>query len=269
MNKFEIKDKFDKLIYQAYNLTSDILFYCSPKIREKIKSNKNFHNKHYGERCFIIATGPSLNEIPDSTISKLTSETVFAANSLYKSDKTRNITPSYYCLVDNNYWGVSKNTFYEVFENYKNKPPTFLTDIRAIEIIKNIDQKIDILPFYSRHYPFNKIRCDLSSNLSISLNVVSASIQAAIFMGFKKIYLLGCDYTYFCSPKTLHCYEDSHETKTLPKYNLSFYLKYYHLTTEFHYRLAELSKSIGVNIVNVTNGSLLDAYQMADLESII
>jgi hypothetical protein len=95
------------------------------------------------------------------------------------------------------------------------------------------------------------------------MNVVSYSILAAIYMGFKKINLLGCDYNAFCTAGVGHAYDDKSELSG-STYNLGFYLKYYHLTTEFHYLIAQLAKERGVEVVNMTPGSLLDAYVRAD-----
>jgi len=87
-------------------------------------------------------------------------------------------------------------------------------------------------------------------------------------MGFKEIYLLGCDYNLFCSKGASHCYDDEKELADLPTYNLAFYLKYYHLTTEFHYMIREEAKSRGVDVINLTEESLLDAYPKKSIESV-
>ena len=78
-------------------------------------------------------------------------------------------------------------------------------------------------------------------------------------MGFKNIYLLGCDYNAFCTAGKGHAYDDKSELAQTD-YNLAFYLKFYWITTEVHYLIAKLAKKRGVNIINLTPGSLLDAY---------
>lgn len=268
MNSFQLKDEFDKNLYRLFNIVSDTLFAIKKKNKSFAK-NEKFRNKHFGQRCFILATGPSLSKIDKKLIDKLSSEVIFGVNSLYKAKITSDLIPSYYSLLDNNYWGVSKDEFSKVLEKYSSRPPVIITSQNAVSILNNLNKNFDHIFIHAKHYPTDDIRFDLTKNLSITLNVVSASIQAAIFMGFKEIYLLGCDYTYFCSLSNLHCYDDKDELSSLPKYNLSFYLKYYHLTTEFHYLIAKLAKKNGIKIINLTEGSLLDAYPHQKLTDVL
>lgn len=269
MSKFEIKERFDKIIYRIFNVLSDAFFFFDKKKKKIIKSNSKFKNIYDGNRCFIIGTGPSINYLSESIISKIEGEVVFGVNSFYKSEKLKNIIPKYYSLLDNNYWGVSSHAFKEISDLYSGKCPTFITDCRAFPVVDPVVSSQDNIYVYSKHYPLSDIRCDLSRNLSISMNVVSTSIQAAIYMGFKEIYLLGCDYNLFCSKGASHCYDDEEELSDLPKYNLAFYLKYYHLTTEIHYMIRRAAKLQGVAIVNLTEESLLDAYPKRSINSVL
>jgi hypothetical protein len=105
----------------------------------------------------------------------------------------------------------------------------------------------------------------LNGNIFAAMNVVSFSILAAMFMGFKKINLLGCDYNAFCTNGKGHAYDDKSELGQF-KYNLAFYLRFYWITTEIHYLIAKLAKRNGVEVINMSEGSLLDAYPKATLE---
>jgi hypothetical protein len=263
---FVLKEKVDVLSFRLFNFVSDGVFLLRKKTRSLLANNKLYLNKHLGERCFILGTGPSLAKISKDQVLALSNEIVFAVNSIYKAPTVSTITPSYYTLLDNNYWGVSNNTFQEIFERYRQKPPVFITDVRAKQ---HIPDGIDRVFVYAKNYPVSRMRYDLSGNLSITMNVVSSSILAAIYMGFKEIYLLGCDYNLFCSRIDTHCYDDEEEIKELPTYNLAFYLKYYHLTTEFHYAIAALARQNGIKIINLTDGSLLDAYPAIAAEKIL
>lgn len=263
MNKFEIKDFLDKLIYGAYNIAADALFGVNFEVKKIIGRNVAFSNIHSGERCFILGTGPSLNDLSGDQVERLRSEIIFGVNSLYKSDVVSGLSPKYYALVDNLYWDVSSSVFKEIGDRYKVNPPIFLTDPRAKKIIDNLQLDQETIYIYAKKYPTYKMSSEITTNIFGAMNVISYSILVAIYMGFREIYLLGCDYNAFCGLGRGHCYDDKEEMGPV-SYDLAFYLKYYHITTEFHYLIAKLAAEKEVKIVNLTRVSLLDAYPRQD-----
>lgn len=268
MSFFLIKEKIDNLIYRAFNIVSDFVFGVRFSVKREILKNTKYHNLHEGQRCFVVGTGPSLANLDPDCVKKLSEEMVFGVNSFYKVEHFANVTPKYYVLMDNNYWGLASGAFDEIVERYSGCP-VFFSDVRALPFLRSAKKHINYAVLYTKNYPVDFVRTDLASNLSITMNVIGTSIQAAIYMGFKEIYLLGCDYNLFCSFANAHSYDDSEERDFLPSYNLAFYLKYYHLTTDFHYKLARAAKKSGVKIINATDGSLLDAYPFKSLEMIL
>jgi hypothetical protein len=266
MSKFDAKEKLDNLIYRAFNIASDLYFHLNTNQQAVLKNNKKFQDRHSGGRCFILGTGPSINNLTNSHIQKLSKEFTIAVNSAYKAPKLSPIKPTYYSLLDNNYWGIASYTFSEIADQYKDAPPIFITDIRARSAVP---AKAECIYLHAKNYPVNRMRFDITKNLSITMNVVSFSILCAIYMGFREIYLLGCDYDLFCSRVGTHCYDDNTEIEELPKYNLGFYLKYYQLTTQFHYLIADLAKDVGVRVINASEGSLLDAYPHKHIEQVL
>lgn len=266
MSKFDVKEKIDKWIYRSYNFLSEALFLLNPKIRRKLKKNNEFKNIHLGQRCFILGTGPSLSKLDSTAEHFLKTEIIIGVNSLYKSDIGARLTPTYYTLMDNLYWEQWCGTFKEVQNAYPNRTPTFITDLRAQKFIEELQGHVKSMYIYSKKYPVDQMSQNLEGNIFAAMNVVSYSILSAIYMGFKEVYLLGCDYSAFCSAGKGHCYDDQEEVSQT-NYNLAFYLKFYWITTEFHYLIAKLAKQQNVKIINLTPGSLLDAYPRTTMES--
>ena len=58
---------------------------------------RQFKNKHIGQRCFIVATGPSLT-IED--VSKLKNEICWSMNSGFKLINSADFHPAYYAIAD-------------------------------------------------------------------------------------------------------------------------------------------------------------------------
>lgn len=270
MGKFEIKQKIDDSIYHLYNLVTELQFALNTKAKKILENNKKYLNAHKDGRCFILGTGPSLGDLTENQIQQLKKENTFALNSLYKSKIGRAIFPSYYALMDNNYWedAAHKKYLLEIAEQYSKKPPVFITDIRAFDIFDNMQNIEKTIYLYAKKYPVGSIDVELHKNTYGLMNVVSVCIASAIYMGFKEIYLLGCDYNAFCNFGRGHCYDDREELKEV-SYNLAFYLKYYHITTEFHYLIAKFAKENDIRIVNLTSVSLLDAYPRAPVSSVL
>lgn len=259
MSKFDIKDKVDRAIYSSYNLASDLLFFLKFRAKQVLKENLLYKDKHKGERCFILGTGPSLNSLSDCQVDALHREIVFGANSLYKAEVVSTVVPKYYALLDNLYWTQWSHTFAEIMERYRTNPPIFITDLRATDLAKKANPLGRHIYVHSKKYPVKEMSAELDTNIYGAMNVISYSILAAIYMGFKEVYLLGCDYNAFCTAGKGHAYNDKSEVNQ-SNYNLGFYLKFYWITTEFHYLIAKLAREKGVAVVNLTPGTLLDAY---------
>lgn len=270
MSKFDVKDRIDKLMYSTYNCLSELVFHLDSKSKRLVRHNAAFKNIHDGERCFILGTGPSLNTLTEAQVDRLKSEVVFGVNSFYKSAIGSALEPRYYALIDSFYWEVESwnSIFSEIASKYAGNPPIFITGTGAQHFIGNLGLSKPSIYLYFKKYPTNKMSAQITENLYATMNCVSTSILVAMYMGFKEIYLLGCDYNAFCSAGVGHCYDDKEELKDNP-YNLAFYLKFYWITTEFHYLTAKLANKLGVRVVNLTTGSLLDAYPRMPVGKVI
>ncbi|WP_323019465.1 hypothetical protein [Pararhodobacter sp.] len=266
MSFFSAHEKANKFAFRAFNVASDALLAVRPQIRKEIRGNRNYQGIHKDQRCFILGTGPSLAGISPEEVSSLKEEFTFAVNSFYRVENFSSLAPTYYVLADNSYWGKLSFTYSAILRKYSQSPPIFITDVRAKNYVPGEARRLLV---YAKNYPVDRMRSNLSGNLSITMNVVGLALISAIYMGFREIYLLGCDYNLFASRSNMHSYDDSDEVAMLRSYNLAFYLKEYHITTTFHYLIARLAAENGIRIVNATNGSLLDAYPHRDLQSIL
>ena len=65
--------------------------------RQSRRELAKFHNKHSGERCFIIGNGPSLKQ---TDLTKLKNEFTFGMNRLYMAYETMGFQTTYYVTVN-------------------------------------------------------------------------------------------------------------------------------------------------------------------------
>ena len=268
MNPFEVKQVLDNYIYRSFNLISEIIYYFNFQLKLLIKENSKYKDVHKNDRCFILATGPSISKLESQQIDVLKKELIFSVNSFYKIEATESITPDYYVLLDDLYWKDWSYVFSDIEKKYETKTPVFITDFRSKPFLTSYNKKSDSIFLYAKKYPVDYIDSDLSKNMFIGMNVVATAILSAIYFGIKEVYLIGADYNAFCSQGKGHAYNDDEELSQT-NYNLAFYLKFYAIGTQFHYFIAKYAKKKGVKIINLNPDSLLDAYPKMPLNEIL
>jgi hypothetical protein len=264
LNKFAIKQRIDNTIFFLYNLFSHFIFIFY-KNKVLIKKNVNFKDIHEGERCFILGTGPSLNNIdPDD----LKNEITFGVNFLYRSELMRDITPTYYTFLDDGFYEEHKESMKSIIEGL---PKTkFFVRTKATSAIKalNINDQ-NIYYQYCNLYQYGDyIKLDMTKNMTAPFNVVLSCIQTAIYMGFNEIYLIGSDFNTFATLKEEHCY-DKDGLPSDRSISLGLDLWFYSIVSYQHYALAKYAKENNIRIYNLSPNSLLDAYEKKDIKDII
>jgi glycosyltransferase involved in cell wall biosynthesis len=165
------------------NTPSDLLKQSQEKIRQ-------FHNKHWGERCVIIGNGPSLNEMD---LSFLKHEICFGTNKIYLGFERWEFSPTYYVAV--NPFVIEQS----VDEIRKISCPKFIGN-RGISYFDPIDDIIFIKTFPSPGELFSK-RPDVGLNEGCTVTYVA--MQLAYYMGFNEVILIGVDH-HFVTHGTPH-----------------------------------------------------------------
>lgn len=178
-----------------------------PNIKSEIKVNESLKNKYFGERCFILGNGPSLNSID---FSLLANEFVFTVNQIAKNPNFSKLKTNFHIWSDPRFFDISQtkpedqellNTMLSVKTN-DNEPIIFyphhaLPMIEKLSLKKQLNINIylscnflNIKDYLTKTIDFSDFKPDFPT-------VVHQAITLAVFMGFKKIILLGCDCTGF------------------------------------------------------------------------
>lgn len=142
-----------------------------------------FYNKHAGERCFVIANGPSLANM-DLTVLK--NEVTFGMNRLYLIFDKMGFVPTYHSVIND-----------LVIDQ-------FAADIAALPTTKFVNwsqrnlfnQSKDLL--YLRTYLNieDKFSHDVTRGIYSGGTVTYATLQLAYYMGFSEVYLIGLDHNF-------------------------------------------------------------------------
>lgn len=187
MNASGIIEKWDGILYSTYNVIQGLKAAISlPNI---IKRNSLLNNKHQGERCFIIMNGPSLNQ---HNLSPLKNEIVFASNFFFRSELCATVEPNYYCWSDSNV--LVTDECVNVLQGIRDSciGSTLLLNYKAYE---RWGKQQDTYYVYCKQMPnifsINNNLAGCSSNFG---TVAMFAINAAMYMGFENIYVLGLDF---------------------------------------------------------------------------
>ena len=108
---------------------------------------------------------------------------------------------------------------------------------------------------------------DMTKNMTTFLNVLPFAVSCAMYIGYENIILLGNDFSFFAARKDQHFY-DVEENKKRVESLYSDLAGCSIVLTEYR-TLYEYAKRKGINVVNATEGSLLDEIPQVKLEDYI
>lgn len=240
----------DNIITSIYNFLARIIFFFSFRKRWIVGKNKVFKNKHKGQRCFILLNGPSIKECD---LSLLKNEKTFVCNYFYKSNLNVDIKPDYYLLFDELFFKDENRIEENILARYPNT-----TIIESIWGYKN--NKIKNNCYYVDHFHLPtsfRIAHNISSISSGFQTVAFHAITAAIYMGFKEIYILGLDFE--PSPFT-HFYDGEVNRKY---YTPKEYWCYSSAQHQAEY-LNKFATKKDVSIYNVNKNSFIRSFSFVD-----
>jgi hypothetical protein len=223
---------------------------------EKLKSFKNVHK---GERCFIVATGPSLKI---SDLDKLKDEITFSMNSICLAFEDTTWRPTYY--------GIQYIAAFKKFKKYieaLNCRGVFLGDTIPYDLDSNYKS-----PYY--FYPLNLLnhsrqnhkhyRTKFSENIFSEVfdgyTITYTLIQIAAYMGFNEIILLGVDCNYL--PNL------NHHFKNYDIVDPTFALASNKMICAFR-EAKKFAEKNDLKIYNATRGGKLEVFERVDLDDII
>lgn len=239
------------------------------------KQMKELHNIHQGQRCFIIGNGPSLT--PDD-LDRIKDEYSFAANRIFYIFDSTKWRPSYYVSTDNNVIpfdidNIKAKISCTKFISYKAKMfgRSHLDNI--IYICAN--GKFRINPYDPEADTLSE---DPSKYVTKVHTVTVTSIELAIYMGFKEIYLLGVDHNYTKKvDRNGKIYRDPTVKSSYFKGmrdsqgKLGDGVSYQNVVSMNNsYELAKrFAEKHGVKICNATRGGKLELFERVDFDELM
>ncbi|WP_088070511.1 6-hydroxymethylpterin diphosphokinase MptE-like protein [Gottfriedia luciferensis] len=224
--------------------------------RSKFEKLRNIKNKHLGERCFIVATGPSL-KIED--LDKLHGEITFSMNSICLAFDETDWRPTYYGIQD-------IGNYLEFEECIKNLDLECKFIGEPILKHTNVPNEFYIYPMnmlnhYWMHKEYNtKFSDDAFAVVYDGYTITYSLIQIAVYMGFKEIYLLGTDCNYSS--------DLNHHFKNYSYFDPSYSVAGLKMIHAFKVA-KEYADSNNIKIYNATRGGMLEVFERVDLDTVV
>ena len=221
------------------------------------KSVKKFQNKHNGEKCFIVATGPSLR-IEDLNVLKENNIDTFSMNEIYKAYTNTCWRPDYFVAEDY----VFLSSYRKNKELNKDDETVFLIGDTNEDVCKNNkkNEYIYHVNYIRRDYDKTRFATDLTKGTYAGGTVTYECLQWAIYMGYNEIYLLGVDFSYYGEEKKN--YAHFFEEKVLTARPATEWVYNSYVSAK------DYASQNNVKIYNATRGGKLEVFERVDFDSL-
>lgn len=242
-----------------------------------LQKNGSLHNRHVGQRCFILATGPSIKR---QNLTPLKNEICIAVSNFFVHPDYHLIKPRYYCLapfhspiteegwqewMDDVNKAIGDSTlFYSVGDITRNQ----MNDRFQNRVVHYLD-------FRGTWDHIQKDGVDLRSSIPAPQSVPTVALLIALYMGFQEIYLLGCDHDWILHMyESRHFYDENQHALNRSGYNewdgsdLGLQCQGYIELWNQYRHINQIAQERSTKIVNCTDGGLLDIFPRQKLEDL-
>lgn len=257
--------------------------------KKLLAQNADLKNKHVGERCFILGNGPSLKNVD---FNLLKGETIISVNQINRHPDFALLKPKYHFWADASFFKFEEHEADELLEimrgiNKYNTPKCFFP-IEQLAVIKKyrLDEELDVAFFDDKliFYDNYKADIDFAGVVPAFSTVIQYCIILAVYMGFKEIYLLGCDNTSILvniqsalnadEEHFDYAYEVSEEEKKrmrriVEDNSLEAYARTYYETFKLYRELFHYCQSKNITLVNCSTQTVIDSIPRKKLEDVI
>ena len=224
---------------------------------------KKFADCHHGERCFIIATGPSLSIVD---IEKLNNEVTFGMNSICKLFGQTFWRPTYYGIQDRQVYEKLEAELIKNFDSDEYNDRIFVAD--ELSKYYAIPDRFIQFPYNGNYHIYGRDYDDYYVKFSDNAyqvvydgyTITYSLIEIAVYMGFKEIYLLGTDCLYNSSGKN-HVVESGF----IPR---NHYQNAYERLIVGYNGVKKYMDSHDVNIYNATRGGALEVFPRVEFDQL-
>ncbi|MFH6963248.1 6-hydroxymethylpterin diphosphokinase MptE-like protein [Flavobacterium plurextorum] len=290
----KLLNAFDQISNFKWEIKYYFNFFLNNEFRVLMNSNKKFKKSNKSERCFIVGNGPSLKKMDLRILNK---EVVFTVNNIMNDiDLYESLNSDYHVIIDPEYFKLNKDVSEDLAQidllkkiNYNHKKPICITSYEGKDnFVKNGLNKVLDLNYLYQHKNITDNYSSIigmNKNFPNSQNVIQCAIFSAMYMGYKEIFLIGCDMTsVFVSFEyseegerailnNRHAYEYSDNElksmlKSVVKYDNEFILDEYARNFRIFKNIKKYAEKNKVMIINAGVGGGLDVFSRVNFNTL-
>jgi len=259
----------------VYSLGKKVYVIGSYSLNKSVLSkNLELKNKYQDERCFIIGNGTSINR---QDLTKLKNEFVFVCNHFYFHNQINEIKPTFYSMIEPILAPPAfiKKMFPATIQKIdsfacQNLDTTFFFNIQYKKYIDEkklfLQNKVHYLLFSGGGFS-DKMNLEMSKPNPSGRGSIYFMLSMAWYLGFKRIYILGCDADYILDGYERHFYGDDLSLQRR-KSNLES-AKMLCEELKMLDILKRYFEKEDVRVFNAGKGGFLDVFERADYESVL
>lgn len=241
------------------------------KLSGRLHSNQQdlgaLRNKYLGKRCFIVCNGPSLNP-DDLTRIHENGDISFATNKIDKIFSKTPWRPTYYLVFDNSF----QRTLLSTMRNMECVCQFYRTDsyltTRQIKNHKVLWLNTDGNRKYLESPKFSE---DLVDIVYAIATVTYISLQLAVYLGFKEIYIIGCDNSYGIEKlkdgTIINHNKTSYFEGSDKKDSAKIVGETWQMNIAYEYARKYADEN-GIKIFNATRGGYLEAFERVNFDKL-
>ena len=182
LKEISAKRIYDAVLRRVFAIPNKLTWSFSKESKINSEKIQVYKNKHKGERCYLVANGPSLK---DMDLSFLKKETSFGLNRIYMAYEDFDFVNDYLVCIN----GLVLSQFKDEISALK--MPKFLNwDSREM-----YGAKEDINYIY-KSFLGGSFGKDVSKSLSPTATVTYAALQIIYYMGFSEVIIIGMDHNF-------------------------------------------------------------------------
>ena len=270
-------------LLNSFSINSLVTLYDLLFTHPILKKNIELKDKYKNERIFILGSG---NSILHYDLKVLKNEYVMTQNSFYMHNDISKIDPNYHCVIP--YYQSDKE--YSVWISYiaemKDSMPNslFIWGLNTRNLIEKHHKDISDRSYYIRTkynlLTLNKAKVNISKTIMNIPTVLTQCLTVAMYMGFKKIYLLGFDLDQICHTKDqtygrfygmskiTNTEFEKNENDRLDIETTDGWYTWWLMNKQF-FLLKHFADQNNITIINGTKGGILSYFKREPIENII
>jgi hypothetical protein len=251
---------------------------ASPEARRLLARNAEFRDRHRGQRCFVLATGPSIQR---QDLSALAGEHLIAVSNFFVHPLFAKLAPRYYCVAP--FHPPLTETAYHNWLAEMGSAQSALPECTAFFDLADLGRVRAAGTFRDERVRFvatsphaRPARPRLTGLLRSPQSITLLALQVAIDLGFAEVQLLGCDHDWILHlGESRHFYAESEHAANRAGYdewfgaNVGAYCADYVRLWDQYLWIRGVAETAGVRILNATDGGLLDLFPRVRLESVL